>query len=230
MESSKLYSSYDQTKIVRTHTDDLLASHQYDASLVISEKPIVIDAGSTAYDEKGQLHKDACGFIALSAALQLMVAVGKIQGKFAERITKLEFSFDKLKLLLGIEKNVIIRHDDRIAKEDFDILGKCIGVKIIIREPGCRSVYGRKRNCPIVHLYYALSHYTVLIDGLDETQCVIYATGQDYPIVDLAKLYSEIYFPSDPTFDAYIDYSTIELSEEEIRALAELAISDIDEY
>jgi hypothetical protein len=192
--------------------DDYAASYEYDERIIMRERPVVLDGGSVFRDKHNILHTDACGWIAIHAALHLLLFCGLLPKKIADRLARGELAPGELKAISGTTQT-----DVRISREDFTAIGNAIGVQFVIHEPDMPSLrhqrFGKKRNSFQVHLYFALAHYTVNLRKFDEQILEEFTTvfrHLNYTVINLAdQCYSEsdrqlalrLANESDSTFD-----------------------------
>lgn len=172
-----------------THADDVIASYKFDGDKILEEHPYVLDAGTSFTDRRGLVHNDGCSVLAVHAALRLYVELKLITNPgIKRRLLNGDFDPDVLKEQCGMTSL-----DDRLELQDFNPIGKYIGVQILIHEPGVhggrKHRFGMKRNCPVIHLYYALSHYTVSLHRIDITKAREFAekwSSSGYKVLNLA--------------------------------------------
>lgn len=166
---------YAHLDLVERFRDDVIASRIIEERYVLEENPIVLDAGSMFYDKDGNKHADACAFLAIHAAVHLYYKSGIMVND--ELITRMKNGeFEPIKLKQACE---FTSFDDRVEPSHLDRIGIYMKCQILVHSPGgIKERYGiKKKRQLVIHLYHALSHYTVCLFGVDLAYCRWFVTG-----------------------------------------------------
>lgn len=165
--------------------ENIRKSMEYVEDLILAEKPLVIDAGSTFTDASGNVHKEACGWLAIHAGLHLLYHLD-----YLHRLPTLEMFLNKKLIPEELKKlSMTTSLNARITDDDFNAIGNAIGIKFYIYEPGNnRRQLGKRRDATMLFLYRGLSHYYVNVTAYSRNKVMEHVNlyPQYYELVDLA--------------------------------------------
>lgn len=170
--------------------EQVVLAYEYEEQFAAHERPLVLDAGSAFTDKYGNVHTDACGWLAIHAAFHLLYSLGKLKSEHATMLINGQLRPEHLKLMLNwiTDKNV------RITDDDIDAIGIKLNLKIVVHEPGHQTArkYGKIRNAYQLHLYYFRAHYYVPIDKYDinivEEHVDTWGNRLNYTVMNLGDL------------------------------------------
>jgi hypothetical protein len=137
-------------------------TYNQEAHITEAYSPLVIDAGSDHYDQAGNYDSNACGWLAVHAALHYSYYIGKLPERLLGAFKNHDLLPPKLKSMSGH-----VAPHERMTDANLRTLSDNLGIRITVYEKGAPTAYGDRLDFG-VRLWLSQYHYTALIALKDD--------------------------------------------------------------
>ncbi len=141
----------------KTFTDLSAATFQQEATLTSQVAPLVINAGSIFIDPWGDKHTDACGWLAVHAALQYAAYIEMLPIGLYKKLMSGAYTPTKLKILSDCTT-----FDTRMSDEHIKRLCAALNIDIVLWEKNA-PVHFRETSPFRIDLWLTCYHYYAYI-------------------------------------------------------------------